>query len=673
MSGRSKWEQLAKEFVVKSLEVVLQSRIANLLGESGRTPKKTQLAFQLDIEESGKVRDVIKPFTDPLNEPKSLILDIFVDVSDRVLLERWICYYEPLPESQVGSDRNVYKKAVIMLRALACLVRALPAFAFYKASRKARSSLEPSLSHTFRLDRTTPLTELSQSVKDLYEFPAATLDSTFGRLTIKTLYRKDPSYVPESSQPEASANMITTDFVIKEEYVSQAPLSSSPTSQSALSNFIRPSSPSPLSAATASASASASPSHIPSVLSSVPSQIKPPYPAHNTPPNIQPLSHISRPASGSTSSRRHSRNSSMDEGPDRRWSIGSDNFNVVGTRAGTSSPSSNNSSPRSVNVLHTTTSSGDLVALAGTSPPQQPVPTVSGGLTTALSQTPPFATPWNASGAMSPLDSTLMSSSPPFAANPTSLIGSMTSSRKFSWNSGSFDGKPAKPSISPFKTPTSISPKLVTTGFNPVQPSSGSSTRTTQLPSLDTTDSSNPFDLVETSQPISPHAIHRSHSATSLSGPSTTTTARGGIIGGGGGEYGGPLAYPRAGAGQMLSASVPSPSHANRPSRSPFSFPPTQITLESEFFLSEESSNGAGPAFAIPQNEDDDSQIGSFVKRLQTPPNLEFFAKLEQQDMSKSMLALDDEFEKFRKFKEELMTQPSPSRSPASTSPVPPS
>eukprot|EP00742_Colponemidia_sp_Colp-10_P002766 GILJ01002956.1.p1 GENE.GILJ01002956.1~~GILJ01002956.1.p1 ORF type:complete len:666 (-),score=100.01 GILJ01002956.1:229-2226(-) len=665
MSGRSKWEQLAKEFVVKSLEVVLQSRIANLLGESGRTPKKTQLAFQLDIEESGKVRDVIKPFTDPLNEPKSLILDIFVDVSDRVLLERWICYYEPLPDSQVGSDRNVYKKAVIMLRALACLVRALPAFAFYKASRKARSSLEPSLSHTFRLDRTTPLTELSQNAKDLYEFPAATLDSTFGRLTIKTLYRKDPSYVPESSQPEASANMITTDFVIKEEYVSQVPLSSSPTSQSALSNFIRPSSPSLIYAAGAS----------PSPLSSVPSQVKPPYPAHNTPPNIQPLSHVSRPASGSTSSRRHSRNSSLDEGPDRRWSIGSDNFNVVGTRAGTSSPSSNNSSPRSVNVLHTTTSSGDLVALAGTSPPQQPPPAVSGGLTTALSQTPPFATPWNPSSAMSPLDSTLMSSSPPFAANPTSLIGSLTSSRKFSWNSGSFDGKPAKPSISPFKTPTSISPKLVTTGFHPIQPSpsASSGTRTTHLPSLDTnTDNSNPFDLVETSQPLSPNGIHRSHSATSLSGPSahTHTATRGG-----GGEYQGTSTYPRVGvgAGHMLSASVPSPSHANRPSSSPFSFPPTQVTLESEFFLSEESSNGTGPAFAIPQNEDDDSQIGSFVKRLQAPPNLEFFAKLEQQDMSKSMLAFDDEFEKFRRFKEELMTQPSPSRSPASTSPVPPS
>lgn len=215
-SGRT--EQIISQFLLKSLQVILDSRIPSLRPRdpSGdQTPvsrsRKNDKWFNLALGDRPAAlenlnfwhRNVMDPMIidvilihesmnpsaadDLYNSPRALV---------ETVVERWVIHYETQRTSQSGdgsaSYKKTYKKSIILLRSLYSTLRLLPAFRVF---RQLTSS-----SQTYNFDISYKVSSFSEPFsraveEEMKNYCFAPVETPFGRLCVSVTYRPSLSYL----------------------------------------------------------------------------------------------------------------------------------------------------------------------------------------------------------------------------------------------------------------------------------------------------------------------------------------------------------------------------------------------------------------------------------------------------------------------------------------------
>ncbi|CAH9058654.1 unnamed protein product [Cuscuta epithymum] len=142
-----RFEQILSQFLLKSLHIVLDSRVPSTRNQAriGEV-KKSDKWFNLVLGDRPSVLDNLNFWHRNLMEPMNIDIVLVQDKPgsglSSTVIERWIVQYESkrTSSSQVGdssSYKKTYKKLIILLRSLYSMTKLLPA---YKAFRKLSSS-----------------------------------------------------------------------------------------------------------------------------------------------------------------------------------------------------------------------------------------------------------------------------------------------------------------------------------------------------------------------------------------------------------------------------------------------------------------------------------------------------------------------------------------------------
>ncbi|CAI9087024.1 OLC1v1020983C3 [Oldenlandia corymbosa var. corymbosa] len=221
-----RFEQILNQFLLKSLHIILDSRVPSIRmplsrQQRGGELKKSDKWFNLALGDRPAVLDNLNFWHRNLMEP--MIIDIIL-VQDKpcssssesgsrtptstsglgntlaeTVIERWIVQYEHLrtvpmamsPQSTGDvSYKKLYKKSIILLRCLYSMMRLLPA---YKAFRKLSSS-----SQTCEFDINykvsaycVPFSRAEEDLMKTYTFTP--VDAQQGRFSISVTYRENLS------------------------------------------------------------------------------------------------------------------------------------------------------------------------------------------------------------------------------------------------------------------------------------------------------------------------------------------------------------------------------------------------------------------------------------------------------------------------------------------------
>ncbi|XP_059300150.1 autophagy-related protein 13a-like isoform X1 [Lycium ferocissimum] len=204
-----RFEQILAQFLLKSLHIILDSRVPSIRPYGGiGEVKKSDRWFNLVLGDRPAVLDKLNLLHRNLVEP--MILDIIL-VQDKpsttssehnsgttfagpyidTVIERWVvqCENRRLMVPQMGdsSFKKIYKKSIILLRSLYSMMRLLPAF---KAFRKLSSS---SQSCYFDIDFkvssfSEPFSRAEEEMMKQYTFTP--VDAQQGRLSLSVTYRE---------------------------------------------------------------------------------------------------------------------------------------------------------------------------------------------------------------------------------------------------------------------------------------------------------------------------------------------------------------------------------------------------------------------------------------------------------------------------------------------------
>ncbi|KAI7729524.1 hypothetical protein M8C21_012290, partial [Ambrosia artemisiifolia] len=212
----SRHEQIVSHFLLKTLHIVLNSRLPSLpLSLSLPLPlgKKTDKWFNLAL---GPPTD----FTRNLNLMDPIIIDIILVQHNQsaagygslleTVIERWAVQYEQHQQHHSISDyKKTYKKSIILLRSLYSIMRLLPAYRAYRTKAKAKSACHFDI--TYNLSSfTVPFTTSEEHLMKLYTF--LPVEAQHGRLSVSVRYRETLS----DFNLETSASFpteIITDYV----------------------------------------------------------------------------------------------------------------------------------------------------------------------------------------------------------------------------------------------------------------------------------------------------------------------------------------------------------------------------------------------------------------------------------------------------------------------------
>lgn len=209
-SGR--FEQILTQFLLKSLHIILDSRVPSIRpgGRRGDV-KKSDRWFNLVLGDRPVALENLNFWHRNLIEP--MIIDIILvkempnSSSDHnlfassglgtfseTIIERWVVQFEHLrtmsPQINDASYKKVYKKSIILLRSLYSMTRLLPA---YKAFRKLSSSTQTvDFDINYKVSAfSTPFSRAEEDLMKQYSF--VPVDAQHGRLAISVTYRESLS------------------------------------------------------------------------------------------------------------------------------------------------------------------------------------------------------------------------------------------------------------------------------------------------------------------------------------------------------------------------------------------------------------------------------------------------------------------------------------------------
>ncbi|KAK4433215.1 Autophagy-related protein 13a [Sesamum alatum] len=204
-----KFEQILNQFLLKSLHIILDSRVpANRPSSRGGEIKKTDKWFNLVLGDRPSAMDSLSFWNRTLMEP--MIIDIILvqespnpsselatsgmEASTETVVERWMVQYEGqrLMAPQIGEAtyKKMYKKSIILLRSVHAMLRLLPA---YKAFRKL-CSLKQNCDFVINYkvcSFSSPFSRAEEESMKRYSF--VPIDVQPGRLSVSVIYREDLS------------------------------------------------------------------------------------------------------------------------------------------------------------------------------------------------------------------------------------------------------------------------------------------------------------------------------------------------------------------------------------------------------------------------------------------------------------------------------------------------
>ncbi|XP_057726075.1 autophagy-related protein 13a [Arachis stenosperma] len=201
-----KLEQIVHQFLLKSLHVILDSRVPSLHqhDRSGDLPmgsrvRRSDKWFNLALGDRPAALDNLSFWHRNLMD--QMIIDIILvheenGSSVETVIERWVVQYErprvmaPQTGDISGSYKKTYKKSIVLFRALYSHMRLLPA---YKIFRKLSSS-----SHTCNFDiiyKVSSFRDPFSRAEDvvLEEYSFTPIEATPGRLCVSVTYRTNLS------------------------------------------------------------------------------------------------------------------------------------------------------------------------------------------------------------------------------------------------------------------------------------------------------------------------------------------------------------------------------------------------------------------------------------------------------------------------------------------------
>ncbi|XAR71554.1 hypothetical protein NMG60_11017889 [Bertholletia excelsa] len=211
-----RFEQIVTQFLLKSLHIILDSRIASIRprGHSGNqllgaSVKRSDKWFSLILGDRPAALENLNFWHRNLMEPMIIDIILVQEVPDsasehkpstslglersvETVIERWVVQYEcirtafhQVSESSSASYKKIYKKLVILLRSLHSMMRLLPA---YRAFRKLCSSSQASnFDFNYEVSSfSSPFSRGGEEVMKQYNFPH--VDAPQGRLSISVTY-----------------------------------------------------------------------------------------------------------------------------------------------------------------------------------------------------------------------------------------------------------------------------------------------------------------------------------------------------------------------------------------------------------------------------------------------------------------------------------------------------
>ncbi|CAM6014697.1 unnamed protein product [Sphagnum balticum] len=225
---KAKIEQIVSEFFVKSLHVILESRIPFVAAQSqsggagggggggggrggdevsflGSSPvssssssRTTNRWFNLELENCNAVQECAEPWRRGIMQ-EAMVVDILLHFSSQggpssTLLERWVVHYERRKKSPstatgglgLGGTGKVYKRTIIMLRSLYCSVRTLPAHRLFRLANSSSHSQSFSLSYMVSA-APPPLTTGDDRLMSTCRLTP--IETQWGRLCVSVAYR----------------------------------------------------------------------------------------------------------------------------------------------------------------------------------------------------------------------------------------------------------------------------------------------------------------------------------------------------------------------------------------------------------------------------------------------------------------------------------------------------
>ncbi|KAL0400497.1 UNVERIFIED_CONTAM: Autophagy-related protein 13a [Sesamum latifolium] len=207
-----KFEQILNQFLLKSLHIILDSRVpANRPSSRGGEIKKTDKWFNLVLGDRPSAMESLSFWNRTLMEP--MIIDIILvqespnpsseiaspaasgnEASTETVVERWMVQYEGqrLMAPQIGEAtyKKMYRKSIILLRSVHAMLRLLPA---YKAFRKL-CSLKQNCDFVINYkvcSFSSPFSRAEEESMKKYSF--VPIDIQPGRLSVSVIYREDLS------------------------------------------------------------------------------------------------------------------------------------------------------------------------------------------------------------------------------------------------------------------------------------------------------------------------------------------------------------------------------------------------------------------------------------------------------------------------------------------------
>lgn len=228
-------EQIVSQFLLKSLHIVLDSRVPSIRPSGrrgnlllGSQVKKSDKWFNLALGERPSALDSLNFWHRNLMEP--MIIDIILvqempaaglgqnecttsgyGALVETVIERWVVQYEYSRTSHQPSEsyKKTYKKSIIMLRSLYTMMRLLPA---YRAYRKlCISSKACGFDINYKVSSfSAPFTRAEEESMKQYSFYP--IEAQHGRLSISVKYRESLADFNLETSASFPAEIIT-DYV----------------------------------------------------------------------------------------------------------------------------------------------------------------------------------------------------------------------------------------------------------------------------------------------------------------------------------------------------------------------------------------------------------------------------------------------------------------------------
>ncbi|KAJ1387494.1 HORMA domain superfamily [Sesbania bispinosa] len=222
-------EQIVSEFLMKSLNIILESRVPSFQphhrsgddSSQGSRLKRICKWFNLALGVRPAPLDNLNFWHKNLKDP--VVIDIILahertGSSVETVIERWVVHYE-CPQSQViapqtgeitNSHRKTYKKLIVLLRSLYSQMRLLPAYKIFK--KLSRSSQTCNFDIIYKVSScNVPLSQAEGGMLEEYKFTP--VEALPGWLCISVTYNSKISDFNLESSMSLLPSKIINDYV----------------------------------------------------------------------------------------------------------------------------------------------------------------------------------------------------------------------------------------------------------------------------------------------------------------------------------------------------------------------------------------------------------------------------------------------------------------------------